>query len=103
MKKQKIFILVASLVTSYSSLEATSQKEMLITRPDAKDQSIHMQGLVKKQEIERAEKQRVAKQEEYKTDQFKKQEIEEQRNLIHNLEVDEDHFMADSILIPEER
>lgn len=108
MKKQKIFILIASLMASYASLEAASQKEMLIARLDAKGQSIHIQELAKKQEEEsqkkyeaaRAEKQRIAAQEERKVDRLKKQEMQEQRNLIHNLETDEDGF--DSIPVSEE-
>ncbi|HEV3269978.1 MAG TPA: hypothetical protein VGZ69_04935 [Candidatus Rhabdochlamydia sp.] len=107
MKKQKIFILITSLVTSYASLEAVSQKEMLIARLDAKAQSIHIQELAKKQEIEdqkqyeakKAEEQRIAAQEKRKADRLKKQEIQEQRNLIRKLETDED---ADSILVSEE-
>ncbi|MDQ5956240.1 MAG: hypothetical protein QG627_525 [Chlamydiota bacterium] len=108
MKKQGIFILITSLVTSYVSLEAASQKEMLIARLDAKGQSIHMQELAKKQEaekqkqyeVERAEKQRIAAQEEYQADRLKKQEMQEQRKLIHNLEIGEDRF--DSIPVSEE-
>ncbi|KAG6559623.1 hypothetical protein RHABOEDO_000299 [Candidatus Rhabdochlamydia oedothoracis] len=111
MKKQKVFILIASLVISYSSLEAAFQQETLIAKLGAKGQSIHIQELANKQEAERqkqsnaerAEKQRIAKQEEHKTDRLKKQEIEEQRKLIQKLEVDEDHFMTDSIPVSEER
>ncbi len=108
MKKQKIFILIASLVTSYASLQAVSPKEMLIARLDAKGQSIHIQELAKKQEEEsqkkyeaaRAEKQRIAAQEERQADRLKKQEMQEQRKLIHNLETGEDGF--DSIPVSEE-
>jgi len=92
-KKQEIFILIASLVTSYASLEAASQKEMLIARLDAKGQSIHIQELAKKQE---AEEQRIAAQKEPKADRLKKQD------LIHNLETNDDNFMADSIPVSKE-
>lgn len=60
-KKQKIFILIASLMASYASLEAASQKEMLIARLDAKGQSIHIQELAKKQEEESQKKIRSCK------------------------------------------
>ncbi|PWU13889.1 MAG: hypothetical protein C5B45_05305 [Chlamydiae bacterium] len=107
-KKQKFFILIASLMTSYTLLEAASPQEMLIARLDAKGQSIHIRELAKKQEEEsqrkyeaaRAEKQRIATQEERKADRLKKQEKQEQRSLIHNLETGEDDF--DSIPVSEE-
>ncbi|MEK7340026.1 MAG: hypothetical protein WBD50_02310 [Candidatus Rhabdochlamydia sp.] len=110
MKKQKIFILIASLMASYASLEAASQKEMLIARLDAKCQSIHIQELAKKQEVEeqkqyeaaKEEKQRIVAQKERKADRLKKQEMQEQRNLIHNLETNDDNFMADSIPVSED-
>ncbi|MDR2539018.1 MAG: hypothetical protein LBC45_00045 [Chlamydiales bacterium] len=102
MKMQKVFILLVSLVASYSLLEAVSQQEVLIAKLDAKDQSIHLQELAKEQEAEKAEQQRIANQEERKVDRLKKQEKQEQMKLIRNLETDEDHFMVDSIPIPKE-
>lgn len=105
MKKQKVFILIASLVTSYASLEASFHKEMLIARLDAKGQSIHMQELARKQEaekqkqceIERAEKQRIAARKQRRADRLKKQDIQEQKNLIQNLETVEDIFDSTSV------
>lgn len=110
MKRQKILILITSLLMSYSLLEAASQQEMLLARLDAKGQSIHLQELAKNQEAERqkqyeaekAEKQRIAAQEERKTDRLKKQEMQEQIKLVRNLETDEDHFMVDSTVSEEE-
>lgn len=110
MKRQKILILITSLVMSYSLLEATSQQETFLARLDAKGQSIHLQKLAKKQEAEsqkqyeaeKAEQQRIAAQEERKADRLKKQEMQEQIKLVRNLETDEDHFMVDSTVSEEE-
>ena len=99
MKRQKILILITSLVMSYSLLEAASQQETLLARLDAKGQSIHLQELAKKQE---AEQQRIATQEERKADRLKEQEMQEQVKLVRNLETDEDHFMVDSTVSKEE-
>lgn len=111
MKRQRILILITSLVMSYSLLEAASQQEALLARLDAKGQNIHLQELAKKQEAEsqkqykaeKAEQQRIATQEERKADRLKKQEMQEQIKLAHNLETDEDHFMVDSTISEEEK
>ncbi|QZA59332.1 hypothetical protein [Candidatus Rhabdochlamydia porcellionis] len=110
MERQKILILITSLVASYFSLEAASQQETLLTRLDAKGQDIHIQELAKKQEaerqkqyqVEKVEQQRIATQEERKSDRLKKQEIQEQIKLVRNLETDEDDFMVDSTVSEEE-
>ena len=110
MKKQKFFILLASLITAYIPLKATSKQEIFIAKLNAESQkSALRKELDEKQRIEQGkqyeaesrEKQRVSAQKRGAQERLEKQERELQMNIVRQLEnttdTDDNSFAGESI------